>query len=810
MPITALEAITDILAEMGKSGAFSARRTAGAQDLRLEVEGVGRLRFPISRAQARRLCEVARPARYGRGERTLLDPEVRDTWEVPLERVTIDHERWNRTLRPVLSGLRSDLGFAAGCTLDAELHSMLVYGPGQFFLPHRDSEKDDAMVATLVVTLPSLFEGGELVVAHGGQQARYGAEEDGEDALSFVAFYADCLHEARPVKDGYRIVLTYNLVLEMNRDVPGAGGAEETGGPDPETADALARCLREYFETPRPAPGGQKATEAPPEPPDRLVYLLDHQYSESSVAWDRLKGDDALRVTALLEAAAPAGCEAALALAEVHETWGCYEDDPSEVWYGPSGGRDGYGDMWDRDPLPVDDPDDYTLTDLHDSSLVLDRWLLAEEEEPAPIHTWVSGHEVVQTTPSDKLEPYASEYQGYMGNWGNTMDRWYRRAALVLWPEERTFAVRSEASPAWALETLAGWIAEGSLAEARERAASLLSSWGARAVGERQEVSFRRALTVAEGLEDGELANSLLEPFRTEELGPGEAPAFVALMRRYGEGWARALLSRWSESRGIPRSLRAEEEEEETSRATLAELCEALRATDKEVGLRAARLLVRDRWTWLRDTIAKGREHRSPERRERARADLGPSLLRWLEGAAAAEATDLREEAIAFLGSDENEGLLPCLMGVLRSAEESRVGAAGAPPTTPGVGSLARRSAHLLEARLSAPVRDDDDWSMRPPASCDCELCATLAEFLAAPDRRRFEWPIAKPKRKHIHRTIDAHDLPVLHETRRSGRPYTLVLTKTEALFTREAARRHAWRSDLEWLRQREDLLSGA
>jgi hypothetical protein len=32
---------------------------------------------------------------------------------------------------------------------------MLVYGKGQFFLPHQDSEKDDAMVGTLVVSLPS-------------------------------------------------------------------------------------------------------------------------------------------------------------------------------------------------------------------------------------------------------------------------------------------------------------------------------------------------------------------------------------------------------------------------------------------------------------------------------------------------------------------------------------------------------------------------------------------------------------------------------------------------------------------------------
>jgi hypothetical protein len=37
-----------------------------------------------------------------------------------------------------------------------------------------------------------------------------------------------------------------------------------------------------------------------------------------------------------------------------------------------------------------------------------------------------------------------------------------------------------------------------------------------------------------------------------------------------------------------------------------------------------------------------------------------------------------------------------------------------------------------------------------------------------------------------VHRALDAHELPVQHETRRTGRPYTLVLTKTDALFVQE------------------------
>jgi predicted 2-oxoglutarate/Fe(II)-dependent dioxygenase YbiX len=82
---------------------------------------------------------------------------------------------------------------------------MLVYGKGQLFLPHQDSEKDDAMVDTLVVSLPSAHTGGELVIDHAGQSNAYRASKE---ELTFVAFYADCRHQVTPVRSGYPGVAT--------------------------------------------------------------------------------------------------------------------------------------------------------------------------------------------------------------------------------------------------------------------------------------------------------------------------------------------------------------------------------------------------------------------------------------------------------------------------------------------------------------------------------------------------------------------------------------------------------------------------
>ena len=151
--------LAQLLGATSGRGSFSARRTASPDDLHIDVTGVGPLTIPVSTAQARQLIAVARPAQYGQGEQTLTDVTVRHTWQVPKSRVRLDKRRWNRTLTPILEGLRDDLGLTEGSRLKAELHSFLVYSPGQFFLPHQDSETSDDMVGTLTVTLPGSSRG---------------------------------------------------------------------------------------------------------------------------------------------------------------------------------------------------------------------------------------------------------------------------------------------------------------------------------------------------------------------------------------------------------------------------------------------------------------------------------------------------------------------------------------------------------------------------------------------------------------------------------------------------------------------------
>src|SRR5256886_11435721 len=270
--------------------AFSVELTARTDDMGLEVEGFGHVKFPVTPAKARKLAGLGRPARFGRGEETLTDPDVRDTWEIPEHLVRAE---WNdATLMVILATVKEELGLPNAAELTAGLHSLLVYEQNQHFLAHQDSEKDDSMVGTLVVTLPSSYAGGELMVGHNEEWKAY---RGSKTALSLVAFYADCRHEVLKVKSGYRITLTYNLLLHGDTSRP-----EGDGG----TAAELADLLREHFSTPVPRYYRGPAAD----PPNRLGYLRHHEYTPRWPTWRRLKADDATRWGLGARHAVQAGC----------------------------------------------------------------------------------------------------------------------------------------------------------------------------------------------------------------------------------------------------------------------------------------------------------------------------------------------------------------------------------------------------------------------------------------------------------------------------------------------------------------------
>ncbi|MGW2251078.1 2OG-Fe(II) oxygenase [Kitasatospora sp. NPDC001660] len=758
MATSARERLAGLLGRSKPAGAFSAQLEAPAHGLGLEVAGVGPVCLPLRAPQAKKLIAVARPALFGRGEETLSDTSVRDTWQISPDQITLAGPSWPTLLNGALEHFRDELGLPATTRLRAEPHALLVYGKGQFFLPHQDSEKDDAMVGTLVLSLPSAHTGGELVIAHAGQRSTY---RGSKTELTLVAFYSDCRHEVTPVRSGYRVTLTFNLLSR-----PGTS-AQDTG-----PLTELAHCLDQHFST----PPTQRYATRDLDPPNRLVYLLDHEYTQRGLSWEQLKGADAERAALLRAAAGQAGCESVLALADVKQTWDAHPagDAPWDDYYG----YDEDEEREDEDDGPA--TDDYVVQDLIDDEITLDWWTGPDGTGGEPISLYVHDHEACAGTPSTDLTPYESQYEGYMGNYGNTLDRWYRRAAVVVWPRERAFAARGEAGSRWALEELRERIERGDLDGARTAAQSLAPFW--KHTGARPEL-LDCALHVATGLGAAETAAMLLEPFRVGALGPEHAGGLAAAAERYGTAWLRQVVDGWFGPRNRYEPHRYEWTEK------LPDLCTALRASGP--GTAVARLLFTGAWTAVDDDLRLS-STTGPAEIRRARLEaLGLPLQRILQAAD----QEQRAEILAALRA-QADTVLECLMPMLRRSAQAL-------PTdarrTAGLDALARDCADRLRAIAARRPRAADDWSIAW-TGCGCELCAALETFLGSRSRRVLEWPLAKDGRRHVHTKIDSAELPVHHQTRRQGRPYTLVLTKTEQLFIREQSARRQAEADLAWL----------
>ncbi len=756
MAKTARERLVRLLGGSGPAGSFSAQLSAPADRLHLEVSGVGPVRLPLRAPLAKKVIAVARPARFGRGEETRADASVRDTWELTPDQFTLDGTGWPALLDSALEYFRDELGFPRGSRLRAEPHSMLVYGKGQFFLPHQDSEKDDAMAGSLVMSLPSAHTGGELIVEHAGESIAYRASKE---ELTFIAFYADCRHQVTPVRSGYRATLTFNLLADA-----GPPPAEARPATEP------ARCLTEHFSTPAtPRYGGEDLP-----PPNRLVFLLDHEYTQRGLSWERLKGADADQAALLRAAAEQAGCETVLALAEVKETWDAL----------PSG-SDPWDDYYDEDTDGDDDtdggaggaPDDYELNELIDDEITLAWWTGPDGTGGEPISLHVRDHEVCAATPNATLTPHRSEYEGYMGNYGNTLDRWYRRAAVVVWPRDRAFVARAEAGSRWALCDLRDRIDAGDLAGARDAAQSLAPFW---AQLETEAGLLTAALEVAVGLDAAGTAAMLLEPFRVELLAREHAAGLAAAAGQYGEDWTRSIVDGWF---GSERHLDLYETGlSEWADNTLPGLCGALRTAGSP---QVAQLLAAGTWRWLESRLQLWTTTTRSDVRRPQLELLSSPLVRLLEAAG----DTLHDEITGTLHACADT-VLECLMPALRLAD-----ARG----TARLEKIARDCAERLGRIAATPPRDEDDWSIEW-TGCGCDLCDRLGTFLGSRSQRTLEWPLAKDRRRHVHSRIDTAELPVRHQTRRQGRPYTLVLSKTDELFTRAAKARDEAVAGLAWL----------
>ncbi len=416
-PVALGDCVLEALRKVDRPGTICVSRDIPVTMPGLEVQGLGAIRLPLGESQARELIKKCSQAPYGKGTETLIDTNVCQVWELDPARFTLTNPKWNELVSTITDEACVALGLE-GSKLTARLYKLLVYEKGSFFLSHRDGEKLDGMVATLVIGLPSPHKGGKLVVTHEGQRhelALAGAASGFE--LSFAAFYADCEHEVQPIREGYRLCLVYNLTVAGSRRKSAIGAPQST----PIIA-SISELLADW-----PSTGGMS----------KLAVTLEHQYTPEGLNIGTLKGVDRARADVLFAAAEQAGCTAYLALitrwlsgsAEGRDYGYSHRHRRYESW--------SYGEE-DEEP---DAGTGHEMGEIYDQGLSVNHWSDRERNKIAFGEMALDEAEIVSDRPPEDWDLGREDFEGYTGNAGMTLERWYHRAAVVIWPEETNYEI---------------------------------------------------------------------------------------------------------------------------------------------------------------------------------------------------------------------------------------------------------------------------------------------------------------------------------------------------------------------------------
>ena len=757
-------ALEEALDSIARSGDYFAEGRLQAEPPRLAVDSVGTIAFPVPDSQVRSLIETAKRAPYGRGEETIVDTSVRDCWQIDDGSLRFEGARWQETLSSIVQCAAEGLGLPTD-RVSARIYKLLIYEGGGFFADHRDTEKADGMVATLVISLPVEGEGGDLVIRHKDRETAIAMCVQDPGELAFAAFYADCVHQTKPVTTGHRISLIYNLVVE-------AGGGPVPANA-PVTSSHAERCRRVLADW--------VASEGSPK---KLVWLLEHAYSPDGLGFETLKGTDAAAIRTLRQAAEASGCTLHLAILRIIEEGNPdYSNAVLDPWEGGFAEWTPIGEvLW--------------------GTYVLENWIASDgtDEIDLPEIPLLDG-EALPAGALDDVEPDGQTKAEATGNEGATFERSYRRAAAVVWPESRAVPAIAVGGIVGAVRYIAGKWTEGARSGCeRERAirtvAQLLDAWpeadsdseSASAVKERGD-AIRTTMGLLVRLADEEqtarFLDSVLARNYRKELNDMVALAVESVTVSTLARFVPALVLRNATAHlgGLLQLL-----------LQLGERPDGRDAGDTHDILRAgARSALEALPQVLADPIRDGFDRWAPKP-----APVKAEVIRDMF--LAAQRFDLpaaMDEAAALLehhprAADPCRALPRALRALRRQAK--------ALSDAPALASLWLHAASSLLARSATPPPGEEDLSIEAPFECDCADCAAVKAFCRDPSASVLRHPANKADRRHIQEEIRHAKIALGCGTEKVGRPYKLVCRKTPAGYRSRMRKYAADIQSMKWL----------
>lgn len=755
---TTARRLSEAISQATRSAKFCVAGCLPVVDPGIEVDGLGAIRLPLRPAKAKQLVAHCRVAPYGKGTQTLVDTKVRNTFELDPKQFRLGQE-WNSAVDGAAQLAADQLGLPAE-QIEARLYKLLVYEKGGFFLPHRDSEKHDGMVASLIVVLANPFEGGALVVRHGAvkQTLRFERAAHGT-APCYAAFYADCEHEIQRVTHGVRLCLAYNLVLNPKRETPAIAG--KRAAPD----NMLAESIRSWVAT---------------QPAKPLVFALEHHYTERGLSLDLLKGADRQLAELVVPAAEQTDC--LVHLSQVSRHLSQFADDGSfEGSY-----RRGY-----RPRRAIE------IGETYQDELNGAQWTDMQGKKKPWGEIALELSAIVSSIPIDDWKPTSEDFEGYTGNAGNTLDRWYHRSAIVLWHRDHHFGVVASCGASVSIplfRLMAVKLAKTPkkrLEEARTDcirfARAIIARWPGSHLGYGQRATRERSphedfpdllLTVRDR---DTIAMFLSKLAELDQSLPLDA-FVVAACREFG--W-NAFAQELGQMIGTPPDKPGRQEIPLRDVEWLSAFClDKTAAPDKSALAHELCALAVERFCV--PPQPRPAYYRPSVRREPSVSESSLPLL--LKGLVASRRNEDLSRVIRFVESSPDEfSLDDCQVPSLKSVvlwSQKQFGLVH-PHLMSWLASV-RQKLESATARQPAPPAD---WARPADVACRCQFCAQLNAFLADPANEVGRIPAREDMRQHLIGMIGRHDCDVKHALERKRSPFSLVLTKTTGSFERTTKR---------------------
>ena len=133
-PTEYFEAIVETLRSVRRPGNFAAGGRAKFNNPALTINGLSEtVGLPICQYQAKQIIAKCSRAPYGVGEETIVDTDVRCTWQLDPTQFCIENSEWSDQLDSLLVNLKTELGCSDTQEITCELYKLLLYEPGGLF-----------------------------------------------------------------------------------------------------------------------------------------------------------------------------------------------------------------------------------------------------------------------------------------------------------------------------------------------------------------------------------------------------------------------------------------------------------------------------------------------------------------------------------------------------------------------------------------------------------------------------------------------------------------------------------------------------